>query len=269
MQTIEQQYLGLLEHIMTQGPERNDRTGVGTRSVFGYELRHDFSQGFPLLTTKKVYWKGVVIELLWMLSGLTNIEYLQQNNVHIWDEWANEAGELGPVYGKQWRAWQTAEGQVIDQMSQLVDNLKNNPTSRRHVISAWNVGQLADMALPPCHLLFQFYVTTDEKLWCKLTQRSADVFLGVPFNIASYSLMTMMLAQQCNLQPGGFIWSGGDCHIYSNHIEQVSEQLARTPYLFPEVKIQRQPADLFSYQYEDFEVVNYQSHATIKAPIAV
>lgn len=263
-----QTYLDFLSHILAHGSDKADRTGTGTRSVFGCDMRFDLSAGFPLLTTKKLHIRSIVIELLWFLSGSTNVQFLQDNGVRIWNEWADDCGDLGPVYGKQWRSWGMPNGQSIDQMAQLVDQLKNNPDSRRHVVSAWNVGELDQMALPPCHLLFQFYVA-DGKLSCKLTQRSADAFLGVPFNIASYSLLTHMLAQQCGLGVGEFIWSGGDCHIYHNHFEQVQAQMLRVPGRLPTLNIERKPDDLFSYCYEDFVFENYVAQPHIKAPVAV
>jgi thymidylate synthase len=263
-----QQYLNLLNKILQEGIEKTDRTGVGTVSLFGQQMRFDLQKGFPLVTTKKIFLRGVIHELLWFLQGSTNIQYLQENKVTIWDEWADSNGELGPVYGKQWRAWETKEGQLIDQMSQLIHNIKTNPDSRRLIVSAWNVGEIDKMALPPCHLLFQFYVANN-RLSCQLIQRSADMFLGVPFNIASYALLTHMIAQQCGLDVGEFIWCGGDCHIYKNHIEQVREQLSRSPYPLPTLKIKRKPSTLFDYHFEDFEFENYQCHPTIKAPIAV
>jgi len=263
-----QQYLQFLKYIRDHGVEKPDRTGTGTRSVFGYDMRFDLSAGFPLVTTKKLHMRSIIIELLWFLNGDTNIGYLQDNRVSIWDEWADENGDLGPVYGKQWRRWECADGRVIDQVSQLVEQIKQNPDSRRLIVSAWNPGEVDQMKLPPCHLLFQFYVA-DNKLSCKLTQRSADAFLGVPFNIASYSLLAHMIAQQCNLEVGEFIWSGGDCHIYSNHMDQVNEQLSRTPQALPQLKIHRKPASLYDYQYEDFEFLNYNPLAAIKAPVAV
>ncbi len=268
MMLMEQHYLTMLEQVMTNGIDRQDRTGTGTRSVFSYEMRFDISQSFPLLTTKKLHTKSIFHELLWFLSGDTNVRYLQENGVRIWNEWADEDGELGPVYGKQWRRWQCADGTVVDQISELVESIKHNPTSRRLIVCAWNVGELKHMALPPCHCLFQFYVANG-KLSCKLTQRSADLFLGVPFNIASYSLLTYMLAQQCDLTPGEFIWSGGDCHIYHNHFDQVKEQLSRAPRAFPTLKILRRPDSLFDYHCEDFVIENYDPHPAIKAPIAV
>lgn len=262
------QYHDYLKHVLANGVTKTDRTGVGTVSVFGYQMRFDLSESFPLMTTKKVYWPGVVHELLWFLQGDTNVRYLQENNVRIWNEWADEQGNLGPVYGKQWRAWEAKDGRVIDQMAGVIQQIKTNPDSRRLIVNAWNVGELDQMALPPCHLLFQFYVANG-RLSCQLYQRSVDSFLGLPFNIASYSLLTCMMAQQCDLLPGEFIWSGGDCHIYTNHLEQVNLQLSREPYPLPTLQIKRKPASLFDYTFDDFEVVNYQCHPTIKAAIAV
>ncbi len=263
-----QQYLNFLQEILMRGIKKEDRTGTGTLSIFGYDMRFDLSQGFPLLTTKKVHLKSVIYELLWILRGDTNIQYLNEHGVTIWNEWADQYGDLGPVYGKQWRHWETKDGKVIDQMQLLVDTIKTDPDSRRLIVSAWNAGEVTNMALPPCHLLFQFYVAKG-RLSCKLTQRSADAFLGVPFNIASYSLLTHMIAQQCNLEVGEFIWSGGDCHIYSNHMEQVKQQLSRKPMAGPKLKILRKPDSLFDYQFEDFEIVDYRHHPAIKAPVAV
>ena len=263
-----QQYLDFLRHIRDKGVQKSDRTGTGTRSVFGYQMRFDLSEGFPLVTTKKLSLRSIIHELLWFLRGDTNIRYLHENKVTIWDEWADSQGNLGPVYGKQWRAWQTAEGNVIDQMSEVVNQIKKNPDSRRLIVSAWNVGELSKMALPPCHLLFQFYVVNNQ-LSCQSYQRSADSFLGVPFNIASYSLLTHMVAQQCDLEVGEFVWTGGDCHIYSNHLEQVNLQLSRTPFALPTLQIKRKPTSLFDYQYEDFEIMNYEAHPHIKAEVAV
>lgn len=262
------QYLHFLSHILHHGTQKTDRTGVGTYSVFGYQMRFDLTQGFPVVTTKKLYLRGVIHELLWFLRGDTNIRYLQENSVKIWDEWADKDGNLGPVYGKQWRSWPTADGATIDQIKQVIDLIKTNPDSRRLIVSAWNVGELAKMALPPCHLLFQFYVANG-KLSCQLYQRSADSFLGVPFNIASYALLTHMIAQQCDLEVGEFIWTGGDCHIYSNHLEQVNLQLSREPLALPTLQFKRKPASIFDYQYDDIDIVNYQSHPAIKAEIAV
>jgi len=263
-----QQYLNFLKFILDRGIEKSDRTGTGTMSCFSYEMRFNLQDGFPLLTTKKVHLKSIIHELLWFLNGDTNVQYLQEQGVSIWDEWADSQGNLGPVYGKQWRAWQRDDGREVDQMAELIQQIKTNPDSRRLIVSAWNVGELSEMALPPCHLLIQFYVA-DNKLSCKLTQRSADAFLGVPFNIASYSLLTHMVAQQCDLDVDEFIWSGGDCHIYSNHLEQVNLQLSRTPRPLPRLVIQRKPATLFEYDYADFAVIDYQPHPTIKAPVAV
>lgn len=261
-------YLALLNRVMTEGTKRDDRTGTGTRSVFGHDMRFDLRQGFPLVTTKKVHWRSVVHELLWFLRGDTNVAYLQENGVRIWNEWADAQGNLGPVYGAQWRSWSASDGRVIDQMSDLVHRLRTDPLSRRHIVSAWNVGQLEQMALPPCHLLFQFYVA-DACLSCKLTQRSADCFLGVPFNIASYALLTHMVAQQCDLGVGDFIWSGGDCHIYENHVDQVNLQLEREPKALPRLAILRKPESLFDYCFEDFVLHNYEPHSHIAGKVAV
>lgn len=261
------QYEDLLRSVLTSGTAKADRTGTGTRSVFGHQLRYDLSQGFPLVTTKKVHLRSVVYELLWFLRGDSNVGWLRENGVTIWDEWAGEDGDLGPVYGVQWRSWPTPDGGHIDQISEVLDCLRRDPDSRRMVVSAWNVAELDKMALAPCHAFFQFYVA-DGKLSCQLYQRSADLFLGVPFNIASYALLTHMVAQQVGLEPGDFIWTGGDCHIYDNHVEQVTEQLTRTPYDFPELRLK--PADsLFTYDYEDVHVVGYRHHPAIKAPVAV
>lgn len=262
------QYLDYLQHILTHGTQKMDRTGTGIISVFGYQMRFNLQLGFPLLTTKKMHTKSIIHELLWFLSGETNIAYLKENGVRIWDEWADAEGNLGPVYGKQWRAWQTRDGHEIDQMSELVKQIKTNPDSRRLIISAWNVGDLQKMALPPCHLLMQFYVA-NQQLSCQLYQRSADSFLGVPFNIASYALLTMMIAAQCDLDLGDFIWTGGDCHIYLNHLEQIHLQLSRKPYPLPKLHFKRKPPSLFDYRYEDIEIVDYQSHAAIKGTVAV
>lgn len=262
------QYLDYLEHILQHGVKKIDRTGVGTYSVFGYQMRFNLGEGFPLLTTKKLHTNSIFHELLWFLSGETNIGYLQKNGVSIWNAWADEKGNLGPVYGKQWRAWQTADGRVIDQITEVIKQIKTNPDSRRLIVNAWNVGELDKMALPPCHLLFQFYVA-NKKLSCQLYQRSADSFLGVPFNIASYSLLLSMIAQQCDLEPGEFIWTGGDCHLYSNHIEQVQLQLTRAPYPLPQLRFKRRPPSIFDYQFDDIEIVNYQAHPHIKGAIAV
>lgn len=263
-----QQYLELLKDVLENGNQKDDRTGTGIISKFGHQMRFNLADGFPLVTTKKVHMKSIIHELLWFLSGDTNIEYLKEHNVKIWDAWADEQGNLGPVYGKQWRAWQTVDGQVIDQISDIVDLIKNDPTSRRLVVSAWNVGELAEMALMPCHLLFQFYVS-DNKLSCQLYQRSADLFLGVPFNIASYSLLTHMIAQQCSLDVGDFVWTGGDCHIYQNHLEQVKTQLTREPLSLPKLVIKSKPDSIFDYKFEDFEITGYQHHEAIRAPVAV
>lgn len=263
-----QQYLHFLQEILMNGTKKSDRTGTGTLSIFSYDMRFDLTQGFPLLTTKKVHLKSVIVELLWILRGDTNIRFLNEHGVSIWDEWADKNGDLGPVYGKQWRRWEAKDGSVIDQMQLLVDTIKKDPDSRRLIVSAWNVGEVSQMALPPCHLLFQFYVNRG-RLSCKLTQRSADAFLGVPFNIASYALLTHMIAQQCDLEVGEFIWSGGDCHIYLNHMEQVTQQLSRKPMAIPKLKILRRPDSLFDYRYEDFEIVDYRHHPAIKAPVAV
>lgn len=262
------QYHDYLKHVLASGVKKTDRTGVGTISVFGYQMRFDLSERFPLMTTKKVYWPGVVHELLWFLRGDTNVRYLQENNVRIWNEWADSEGNLGPVYGKQWRSWETKDGRVVDQITEVMHQIKTNPDSRRLLVNAWNVGELDQMALPPCHLMFQFYVANG-RLSCQLYQRSVDSFLGLPFNIASYSLLTCMMAQQCDLLPGEFIWTGGDCHIYTNHIEQVNLQLSREPYDLPTLQIKRKPTSLFEYTFNDFEVLNYQCHPTIKADIAV
>jgi thymidylate synthase len=262
------QYLDLLRLIRTQGARKQDRTGTGTLSVFAQQMRFDLAQGFPLLTTKKIHLRSVVFELLWFLRGETNVAWLREHDVSIWDEWADAHGELGPVYGKQWRAWPTADGRTIDQISQAIQLLKTNPDSRRILVSAWNVGELEQMALMPCHAFFQLYVAAG-RLSCQLYQRSADIFLGVPFNIASYALLTHLFAQQCDLEAGEFIWTGGDCHLYLNHLEQADLQLARSPLPLPQLRILRRPASIFDYQYEDFEFVNYQHHAGIRAPVAV
>jgi len=262
------QYLDLMRQIRQHGARKEDRTGTGTLSVFGPQLRFDLSEGFPLVTTKKIHLRSVVYELLWFLRGDTNVAWLRDHGVTIWDEWADERGELGPVYGKQWRSWLTRDGRTLDQISEAVEQIRRNPDSRRIMVSAWNVGELKDMALMPCHALFQFYVAGG-RLSCQLYQRSADLFLGVPFNIASYSLLTHMFAQQCDLQPGEFIWTGGDTHLYLNHLDQADEQLSRTPLPRPELVIRRRPPTIFDYDYEDFEFVNYQHHAAIKAPVAV
>lgn len=261
-------YLQLIEHILQNGVKKNDRTGTGVLSTFGYQMRFNLAETFPLVTTKKLHTRSIIHELLWFLRGDTNIAYLRENGVSIWNEWADEAGDLGPVYGKQWRSWPTADGRTIDQFSEVIEQIKTNPDSRRLIVSAWNVGELDKMALAPCHAFFQFYVVNN-RLSCQLYQRSADVFLGVPFNIASYALLTRMVAQQCDLDVGEFIWTGGDCHLYLNHLEQAKMQLEREPLPLPTLLIKRKPASLFDYQFEDFEFVNYQSHPAIKAPIAV
>lgn len=262
------QYHDLLHHIMDNGAQKHDRTGTGTISVFGYQMRFDLKAGFPMVTTKKLHLKSIVHELLWFLKGETNIEYLKENGVSIWNEWADENGELGPVYGKQWRSWAGSDGQTIDQISWLINEIKKNPDSRRLIISAWNVADLPKMALMPCHTLFQFYVA-DGKLSCQLYQRSADVFLGVPFNIASYALLTLMVAQVCDLEPGDFVHSFGDVHLYNNHIEQAKLQLSRTPFALPTMTLNPAVKDIFGFRYEDFVLENYQSHPGIKAPVAV
>ena len=262
------QYLDLMQHIMDHGVEKGDRTGTGTKAVFGYQMRFDLGEGFPLLTTKKLHLKSIIHELLWFLKGETNIKYLKKHGVRIWDEWADENGDLGPVYGFQWRVWQDPEGGVVDQISQAVDQIKTKPNSRRILVSAWNVGQIGKMALPPCHLLFQFYVA-EGKLSCQLYQRSADVFLGVPFNIASYALLTMMMAQVCELKPGDFVHTLGDTHLYLNHLEQAQLQLSRQPYHLPVMVINPGVKSIFDYKYEDFDLQNYQAHPHIKAEVSV
>ena len=262
------QYLDLLDHILNNGTDKSDRTGTGTRSVFGHQLRFDLSKGFPLLTTKKLHLKSIVHELLWFLNGDTNVKYLQDNGVRIWNEWADEDGNLGPVYGKQWRRWESPNGKVIDQVSQVVDLIKNNPDSRRIIVNAWNVGELEDMALSPCHCLFQFYVA-DGKLSCQLYQRSADCFLGVPFNVASYALLTLMLAQVCELEPGDFVHTFGDAHLYSNHFEQAKLQLTRDLRDLPTMKINPEVKSIFDFKFEDFTLENYNPHPHIKAPVAI
>ncbi len=262
------QYLDLMKHTLENGVRKDDRTGTGTISVFGYQMRFDLSQGFPLITTKKLHLKSIIYELLWFLRGETNIKYLTDHGVSIWNEWADENGELGPVYGKQWRRWETADGRSVDQISEVIIQIKTNPDSRRLVVSAWNVGELDEMALQPCHALFQFYVAGG-KLSCQLYQRSADIFLGVPYNITSYALLTHMIAQQCDLDIGDFIWTSGDCHIYLNHLEQVKLQLSREPFPPPRLIIKRKPESIFDYRFEDFEIVNYQAHPHIPAPVAV
>jgi len=269
-----EQYLHLLQKIINEGTDKSDRTGTGTRSLFGYQMRFDLQKGFPLATTKKLHLKSIIYELLWFLKGDTNIKYLKENGVRIWDEWADGNGDLGPVYGKQWRSWEGTDGKVIDQVSQLIHQLKTNPDSRRMIISAWNVADLPEMRLMPCHCMFQFYTSLPEvgerrKLSCQLYQRSADVFLGVPFNIASYALLTMMIAQVCDMDRGEFVHSFGDVHLYKNHFEQAELQLTRKPFTLPEMKISPNIKDIFNFKYEDFELINYQSHPGIKAPVAV
>ena len=262
------QFHELMQHVLEHGAEKSDRTGTGTLSVFGYQMRFDLAEGFPLVTTKKLHLKSIIYELLWFLSGNTNNQWLKERGVSIWDEWAAPNGDLGPVYGYQWRSWPAPNGEHIDQIKEIIHTIKTNPDSRRIIVSAWNVADIPKMALAPCHAFFQFYVANG-KLSCQLYQRSADIFLGVPFNIASYALLTHMVAEQCNLQPGEFIWTGGDCHLYSNHLEQVKLQLSRTPYPLPSLKIHRKPESIFDYQFEDFEIVGYESHPHIKAPVAV
>jgi thymidylate synthase len=262
------QYLDMMRHVMEHGARKTDRTGTGTLSVFGHQLRFDLAQGFPLVTTKKVHTRSIVYELLWFLRGDTNVRWLQERGVTIWNEWADEQGELGPVYGRQWRSWGTPDGRVVDQMARVVGQLRSDPDSRRIIVSAWNVGELEQMALAPCHAFFQFYVA-EGRLSCQLYQRSCDIFLGVPFNIASYALLTHMLAAQCDLAPGDFIWTGGDCHLYLNHLEQARLQLSREPYPLPQLVLRRRPPSLFEYEYEDFEFTGYQHHPAIKAPVAV
>jgi thymidylate synthase len=269
------QYLDLMQDILDNGSVKTDRTGTGTKSVFGRQLRFNLSEGFPLVTTKKLHLRSIIYELLWFLKGETNIKYLKDNKVTIWDEWADENGDLGPVYGSQWRSWPAPGGKKIDQIANVIQQIKSKPDSRRHIVSAWNPAEVDNMALPPCHALFQFYVADaclpdrQGKLSCQLYQRSADYFLGVPFNIASYALLLEMFAQQCDLIPGEFVWTGGDVHLYSNHFEQAKLQLSREPFLLPKLVIKRKPSSIFEYEFEDFEIVNYQSHPSIKAPIAV
>jgi thymidylate synthase len=261
-------YLEMLEHVLAHGARKADRTGTGTLSVFGHQMRFDLAQGFPLVTTKRVHTKSILYELLWFLRGETNVRWLQERGVTIWDEWADEEGELGPVYGKQWRSWGTPDGRHIDQMARVVEQLRSEPDSRRIIVSAWNVGELDQMALAPCHAFFQFYVAGG-RLSCQLYQRSCDLFLGVPFNIASYALLTHMIAQQCDLLPGDLVWTGGDCHLYLNHLEQARLQLSREPFALPSLTLRRRPASLFEYEFEDFEITGYQHHPAIKAPVAV
>ena len=263
-----QPYLQLLSDILENGADKSDRTGTGTRSIFGYQMRFDLSKGFPLVTTKQLHRKSIIYELLWFIRGETNVRWLQERGVTIWDEWADENGELGPVYGYQWRNWPAPNGESVDQIAKLVEMIKNNPDSRRLIVSAWNPALVDQMALPPCHALFQFYVA-DGKLSCQLYQRSADIFLGVPFNIASYALLTLMMAQVCDLEPGEFIWSGGDCHLYANHLEQADLQLTREPLPLPTMKLNPQVKDLFGFRFEDFELVGYEAHPHIKAAVAV
>ena len=262
------QYLDLMRHVRDNGTVKSDRTGTGTVSVFGHQLRFDLSKGFPLVTTKKLHLRSIIHELLWFLTGDSNIQYLKDNGVSIWDDWADENGDLGPVYGVQWRNWPTPDGGSVDQIAQIMQQLRETPDSRRIMLSAWNVGEIENMALPPCHCLFQFYVA-DGKLSCQLYQRSCDIFLGVPFNIASYALLTHMLAQQADLAVGDFVWTGGDCHLYSNHLQQADEQLSREPLALPQLAIKRRPESIFDYRFEDFEIINYESHPHIKAAVAV
>lgn len=263
------QYHDILKRILTEGEVKSDRTGTGTISVFGHQTRYDLKNSFPLLTTKKVHLKSIIYELLWFLRGDTNIQFLKEHKVSIWDEWADENGDLGPVYGAQWRSWKTADGKTVDQISQVIEQIKKNPQSRRLIVNAWNVGEIEKMALPPCHTMFQFYVSQEGHLSCQLYQRSADVFLGVPFNIASYSILTMMIAQVCGLKPGEFIHTLGDAHLYANHLEQAKEQLKREFKPLPQMKINPKVQDIFDFQYEDFELINYDPHPAIKAPVAV
>jgi thymidylate synthase len=262
------QYLALMREVRDHGAQKSDRTGTGTRSLFGYQMRFDLKQGFPAVTTKKLHFRSIIHELLWFLKGETNVRYLKENGVSIWDEWADANGDLGPVYGYQWRSWPAPDGRHIDQISQVMRDLKQNPDSRRMIVSAWNVADLPRMALQPCHAFFQFYVA-EGRLSCQMYQRSADIFLGVPFNIASYALLTQMVAQQADLEVGEFVWTGGDCHLYSNHMQQVEEQLKREPLPLPRLAIKRRPPSLFDYTFEDFEIVGYQSHPAIKATVAV
>jgi thymidylate synthase len=262
------QYLDYLRHVLEHGVLKEDRTGTGTISTFGYQMRFDLSEGFPLVTTKRVHLRSIIHELLWFLSGDTNVRYLRENGVTIWDEWADDAGELGPVYGKQWRRWEGQDGTVVDQMEAALSLIRDNPDSRRMIVNAWKVDELPDMALPPCHMMFQFYVANG-KLSCQLYQRSVDSFLGLPFNIASYALLTHMVAQQTNLEPGEFVWTGGDCHVYTNHLEQVELQLTREPFPMPRLVIHRRPASLYEYRFEDFEIVSYEHHPHIRGLVAV
>lgn len=273
MGAIPTPYEDLLAEIMEAGEDKSDRTGTGTRSVFGRQMRFDLRESFPLITTKRVHFKSVAIELLWFLRGESNVRWLQKRGVTIWDEWADDKGDLGPVYGVQWRSWPAGHGETIDQIAKVIESLKTNPDSRRHIVSAWNPAEVDDMALPPCHALFQFYVSKRadgvKELSCQLYQRSADMFLGVPFNIASYALLTYLIAEEVGMVPGEFIWTGGDCHIYSNHFEQVREQLSREPFEYPQLRVKNKEASIFDYEFEDFELVAYKHHPTIKAPIAV
>ncbi|HKO44822.1 MAG TPA: thymidylate synthase [Pyrinomonadaceae bacterium] len=262
------QYLDYLRHVLDNGVEKQDRTGTGTISTFGYQMRFDLQNGFPVITTKKIHLRSIIHELLWFLSGETSVKYLRENGVTIWDEWADNEGNLSGIYGKQWRRWKTSEGRTVDQISRVIEEIRSNPDSRRLIVSAWNVGELDMMALPPCHLLFQFYVA-DGSLSCQMYQRSVDSFLGLPFNITCYSLLTHMVAQQCDLEVGDFVWVGGDCHVYLNHIEQVRLQLTRKPLPLPELELTRRPKSIFEYQFEDFAIINYQSHPRIAAPVAV
>ena len=262
------QYLDMMRHVLEHGARKTDRTGTGTLSVFGHQMRFDLAVGFPLVTTKRVHTKSIFYELLWFLRGETNVRWLQERGVTIWDEWADEQGELGPVYGRQWRSWGTPDGRYVDQMARVVEQLRSDPDSRRIIVSAWNVGELGQMALAPCHAFFQFYVA-DGRLSCHLYQRSADIFLGVPFNVASYALLTHMLAQQCDLAPGEFIWTGGDCHLYLNHLEQARLQLSRQPHALPRLVLRRRPASLFDYEFDDIEVAGYEHHPAIKARVAI
>ena len=263
-----QQFLSMMRHVRDHGARKDDRTGTGTLSIFGHQMRFDLSQGFPLVTTKKLHTKSIIHELLWFLRGDSNIRYLQENGISIWNEWADENGELGPIYGVQWRSWPTPSGESVDQIKEVVDLLRDNPDSRRIIVSAWNAAELSNMALPPCHTMFQFYVA-EGKLSCQLYQRSADTFLGVPFNIASYALLTHMLAQHTDFKVGDFVWTGGDCHLYLNHLEQVEEQLSRKPLALPRLAIKRRPDSIFDYRFEDFEILNYECHPHIKAAVAV
>jgi thymidylate synthase len=262
------QYLDLMSHVLEHGDRKTDRTGTGTLSVFGWQMRFRLQDGFPLVTTKKLHTRSIIHELLWFLQGDTNIRYLKENGVSIWDEWADENGDLGPVYGKQWRRWETTDGRSVDQIERLIDGIKRNPDSRRHLVTAWNPGEVESMALPPCHALFQLYVANG-RLSCQLYQRSADIFLGVPFNIASYALLTHMIAQACDLEPGDFVWTGGDCHLYLNHLEQAREQLSRAPRPLPKLRLNPAVKDVFAFRFEDFSLEGYDPHPHIKAPVAV